>query len=195
MAEKQNKKPSFPLYRHRELYEWSDEYQKRKFYTKKDFARERRLRAQWQKGISDKSGPAEYPAPVNPQSFSFENRYAALKQNTMFFKNMYVLNDLFERCQSYSELALKCIAKGIDEPKIRFFLLYTQMNYDRVLMFGETPRLSAEAANLTETEINERFTTMHLHDILHYRKYEKMIKDSLIGGDPCGYKAFIEREF
>lgn len=40
---KNRKKRYYPPYRHQELYEWNEDYQRHKFFTEKDYAAERRI--------------------------------------------------------------------------------------------------------------------------------------------------------
>lgn len=109
-----------PPYRHKELYEWNEEYQRHKFFTEKDYAADRRIQTLIRRGEMD---DPNYTPPYIEQ-FRYEDRYGSLKQDTVFFKNFCRLDDIRRKCRSWTEFSLKCAVENIEECKARFYLLY-----------------------------------------------------------------------
>lgn len=189
-------KKTLPLYRHPELYEWNKEFQKRKFFTKKDFTRERRLEHLYRCGKNDQDPDEccmEYVA------FRFEDRYKTLSQGTRFFRNLAYLNDERYGSGSYQEMVLKCSAAGIGEGKVKFYLLYVQMNPGRFFMYADLFKEYEALACLPEDEAEETIVSFPISkgiDCREYVKFYRMYRRAFAGGiDCCSYAEFVEREF
>ena len=99
----------YPLYRHKDLYEWHNIYQKQRISEQRHA----------------QTGP-----------YNYKYRYGSLRQGTTFFENLLKLDDVMRNSSSYPEYAVKCAARGIPEKKAVFFLLYCGVCPGRFFLFN-----------------------------------------------------------
>lgn len=183
---------SLPLYRHKELYEWNDEYQKRKFFTDADYEDERRLYDIWKKGELDRieREDDECLEAAEYLEFRFSDRYGSLRQDTVFFRNLVKVEDTLEKAGSYSEFLLKCAAKGISERKANFILLYYHFNPGRIFSYYYWNWTEEKAK-----ETLEEYPGM-TEGYAYWLKFEQMRRDAFSGRrhNCATYAEFIEKE-
>ena len=181
-----------PPYRHKELYEWSDEYQAHKFFTDEDFKLEQKLHKLKNEGLRDyvkdaKDEQLDYAEYGN--EFRYEDRYRSLKQDTVFAKNLFKIEDILDRSVSYSDFILKCLASGISERKANFTLLYYFITPARVFSY--------EYRNWTDEDFTQYSCNQHMiQGYARWQKFDTIRKEAFTGKKHnCGtYKEFIETE-
>ena len=182
----------YPPYRHMELYAWSEAYQKHKFFAEKDYAAERRIRTLIQRGAMD------YPNYTPPyiEQFMYKDRYGSLRQDTVFFKNFCKLDEMRQKCNSWPEFALKCVAEGVEEDKARFYLLYLWFSKARWFGYAENYESYLEdRRTLSKAEIEARYTTMARLDMENCCSYDDIRRQAFAcGHKACRYARFVERE-
>ena len=190
---KNQKKRYYPPYRHQELYEWNEDYQRHKFFTEKDYAAERRIWKQKRRGNMD---DPDYSPPWGTPQFRYEDRYGSLKQDTIFFKNICKLDEMRRRCGSWPEFSLKCAAENIEECKVRFYLLYLWFSKARWFGYPENYWSYLEdRRRLSEAEIMARYPAMQLADAENCCSYDDIRRQAFAGGHKaCRYARFVERE-
>ena len=125
--------------------------------------------------------------------FKYADRYGALRQDTTFYKNLMKLKRVLAECQSYQEALLRCLAAGIEEPKLKFFILYTWISRARWFKYPEIRELSEimQAKNMSDDEIRG----LCCADVLTYRKLDSMRKTAFANGHAqcCRYAKFVEQ--
>lgn len=117
---------TLPLYRHKELYECNELFQEHKFFTERDYELEEKLFHVKYKGTDDWNKAHRLQAEIDVfWPVLYKDRYGSLKQDTVFFKNWWLLDRLRMESSSYSALRMKLALRGIDEKFLRFYFLYT----------------------------------------------------------------------
>lgn len=120
---------SLPLYRHKELYSYNEQYAQHKFFTDEDFVAEERLWKLKQNGECDCSNWLPMAEYVRRK---YKDRYQSLKGGTVFAENFWKLVHLRNCSRSYAEYVMKAAVQGVNEKHIRFELLYSFFARKRV---------------------------------------------------------------
>lgn len=189
---------SLPLYRHKELYEWSDRYQAHKFFTDDDYKEYIRLEHLKYKGLGDyiKSEGDEFLEYEEPCEYRYSRRYATLRQNTVFFKNLKKIEDIRWKSVGYSDFIMRCLVQSIPERKANFELLYVFFCPTRTFCYDYRTWMPEKLVEHVERWKHSSDDIGMLHDYEQWCKFEQMRKDAFGGKrhNCATYKEFTECE-
>lgn len=193
-----------PFYRHMELYEWADQYQKHKYFTEYDYRAERYVRRRYLKGMQETS-----PVETEENEWRYRDRYGTLRQNTEFFRLLAEYEALFRGCGSYSEYTLKAVSTGKSVRRANFAIWYMRHCAARFFMYDydKYPNLDAEYDEWEKTgskgyppnppaslPLVVPFSSTSRHeDYFQFRKLKEMCEEAFANGhsECCGYGEFV----
>ena len=172
-------------YSHYEIYEWHNNYLDQRFFTDLEYSDLERI---------EKIKVMGHNSIINPKEdridsdvilrFKWEDRYSALNQHTIFFRNLMVFSELFWHSNSIEEYKIKLDLNGLKEEYSNFWIVW---------LFN-VPEYEFAFDWKNET-YNENNHCGYLNDYNKYKMLEKMYYEIEYNNKPMvKYKDIIKKK-
>ena len=111
-------------YSHYEIYEWHNNYLDQRFFTDLEYSDLERIAKLKERGHNSILSSEDMIATVEILRFKWEDRYSALSQHTVFFRNLNVFSELFWNSNSIEEYKIKLDLNGLKEEYSNFWIVW-----------------------------------------------------------------------